>query len=111
MSTNNSEQIKPVTKSADALLLEAMSRSDVFSPQFLDFLNRRGVLPETLFEASEQRKQELAHALNHQAVWPDGSLVTEEMVSTVAMNRRPEDVFETHELEEWALDHGFIEEE
>ena len=104
------EPTEPKEQSASDVLLAAMSRSDIYSPQFLAFLNRRGVYAETLLGTREDVKREAAYALASTIIWPSDDLVSDEMVKRVAAQRTPSQVFGESELTEWALDNGFTDE-
>lgn len=92
-------------------LLKAMSREDIYSPQFIAFLDNHGVSPETLYRLSYAAMRFMANALTNTIEWPKDWLVTEEMVNAVSAQRTPAQVFDESELSEWALDNGFTDDD
>ena len=59
MATLN-ETTETKTQSASDVLLEAMSRNDIYSAGFKDLLKSLGISPESLSEISQVRKLDLA---------------------------------------------------
>lgn len=101
------EQTEPKEQSASDVLLAAMSRSDIYSPQFLAFLNRQGASPETIHNLTYSAMRFLATALTNTVQWPEGWQFNDDQIAAIQKNFYPEDVFTSSQLNDWAIENGY----